>query len=63
MPAIKKPKKLKFPKKPKATASIEVMKKYLAKRAEIEKTNRQREAAYVKAKKERETLQKKISGL
>lgn len=52
-------KKLKYPKKPKAGASVKVMENYLRKRKEVEKKNKQREA---EAKK-KAALRTKISRL
>lgn len=63
MAAIKKPKKLKMPKKPKAGASNAVLEKYLEKRKEVEKKNASRLAEYEKAKTKRETLKKKIAAI
>ena len=70
MATLKKPKKLKIPKKPKATASIPVMENYLKKVAEIKKMNDKRLAEFEKAKKQKiadkkrkEQLRAKISGL
>ncbi len=70
MATLKKPKKLKLPKKPKATASIATMESYLKKAAETKKINEKRLAEYEKAKKQKiadkkrkEQLRAKISGL
>lgn len=46
----------KYPKKPKASASLETMKKYLDRCKEIDRENAQMQ----KDKKQRETLKKKI---
>lgn len=50
---------LKYPKKPKASASVQSMQNYLAKTKEIDKKNTARKA---EAKK-RETLKKQIAGV
>lgn len=63
MAALRKPKKLKLPKKPKQTASNEVMERYLKKVAEVKKDNAKRESTYKSAVKKRETLKKKIASL
>lgn len=63
MASLRKPRKLKFPKKPKANASSEVMKNYLKRRADIEKMNAKNLSNYNKEKREREALKKKIAGL
>jgi hypothetical protein len=63
MAAIKKPTKLKYPKKPKASASNETMEKYLKRVNEIDKENRKREADYKSELAKREQLKKKISKL
>lgn len=54
-----KKKLLKYPKKPKTGASIQVMERYLAKRKEIDKKNAKIKADNTKAEK----LRQKISGL
>mgnify|MGYP003383127593 CR=1 FL=1 len=56
---MRKPKKLKYPKKPKASASVVTMENYLKKRTEIDKENKRREAEYTKSK----NLRAKISRL
>lgn len=61
MATLRKPKKLKFPKKPKANASAEVMKNYLRKYQDVEKLNAKKLAEYNKEKREREALKKKIA--
>lgn len=70
MATLKKPKKLRLPKKPKATASIATMENYLKKVGEIKKMNDKRLAEFEKAKKQKiadkkkkEQLRAKISGL
>jgi hypothetical protein len=63
MATIKKPKKLKYPKKPKAGASISAMENYLDKRRQVEKMNKERQAAYAKAISKRATLIKQIAKL
>jgi hypothetical protein len=52
-------KMLKYPKKPKATASIAVKENYLRKVADIDKENRSREAQNKKS----ESLTKRIAGI
>ncbi|MDO9152347.1 MAG: hypothetical protein Q7U47_01335 [Paludibacter sp.] len=49
----------KYPKKPKASASVETMQNYLKKRSEIDKENKKRKAETAK----KATLRKKIQGL
>jgi hypothetical protein len=49
----------KYPKKPKASASVEVMKRYLERCKAVDKDN----APIKKALKEKEALKKKISNL
>ena len=53
---MKKPKKLKYPRKPKASASLATMENYLKRVKEIEKANAEREREYKKAL----TLREKI---
>ena len=50
---------LKYPKKPKAKASVAVMENYLKKRKDIDKENNRRKAQNKKT----ENLRKRISGL
>ena len=45
---MKKPKKLKIPRKPKKSASLETLKNYLKKVKEIERENKRRESEYKK---------------
>lgn len=52
-------KMLKYPKKPKANASVTSMENYLSKTKEIDKKNTARKAQNAK----KETLRKKISGI
>lgn len=52
-------KKIKYPKKPKAGASVAVMENYLKKRKEVDKKNNEIE----REKKKKAALRKKISGL
>jgi len=52
-------KMLKYPRKPKAKASVAVMENYLKKRNEIDKENKKRKAENEK----HDRLRKKISGL
>lgn len=61
MASLRKPKKLKLPKKPKANASSEVMKNYLKRRADVEKQNAKNLSDYNKEKKAREVLRRKIA--
>lgn len=61
MAITKKPKKLKYPKKPKANASISSMENYLAKRKEVDKQNASRMSEYNKNKSKRESLKKAIA--
>lgn len=61
MAAIKKPKALKLPKKPRAGASNATLENYLKKVKEVEKLNAKRESDYKAAVKKRETLKKKIA--
>lgn len=49
----------KYPKKPKASASVETLKRYLDKCKEVDKAN----APIKKAAKEKEALKKKISNI
>lgn len=53
---MKKPKKLKYPRKPKASASLATMENYLKRVKEIDKANADREREYKKAL----TLREKI---
>ena len=69
MAKIAKPKMLKYPKKPKASASASVWERFDARVKEIDKENAAREARYKKElshvhsdKKKKETLQKKYAG-
>ncbi|MEY5041514.1 MAG: hypothetical protein RLZZ414_1062 [Bacteroidota bacterium] len=61
--ALRKPKAKKLPKKPRAGASIEVMKNYLKKHSDVVKANKDALSKYEKDKKERAALKQKISGL
>lgn len=61
MAITKKPKKLKYPKKPKANASISTMENYLAKRKEVDKLNASRMSEFNKMKSKRESLKKAIA--
>lgn len=63
MAGIKKPKKIKLPRKPKASASNEVLQNYLKKVADVKKENAKREAAYKSELKKREALKRKIAGI
>jgi hypothetical protein len=56
---MKKPKKLKLPKKPKKTASLEALKNYLTKCKEVHRENKKRELEFKKHTK----LYTKIKGL
>lgn len=53
---MRKPKKMKYPRKPKATASVATMENYLKRVKEIDKANADREREYKKAL----TLREKI---
>lgn len=53
---MRKPKKIKYPRKPKATASVATMENYLKRVKEIDKANADREREYKKAL----TLREKI---
>lgn len=52
-------KMLKYPKKPKANASVQTLERYLERTKEIDKENAKRKALNAK----RETLKKRISGI
>jgi len=52
-------KMLRYPKKPKARASVTALENYLRKVSEVDKENRARQAS----NKRKETLRKKISGI
>lgn len=54
---MRKPKKKKYPKKPKASASVAVMQNWLRRCTEIDKENRTKESEYNKSL----TLRKQIS--
>jgi len=56
---MKKPKKLKLPKKPSKKASLETLKNYLKKVADVHRENKKRENAY----KQFEKLHSKIKGM
>jgi hypothetical protein len=56
---MKKPKKLKMPKKPKKNASLEALKNYLHKCKEVHRENKRREAEHKKHVK----LYNKIKGM
>ncbi|EMO41620.1 hypothetical protein [Leptospira noguchii] len=60
--ALKKPKRLKNPKKPKRSASPEVKQRYLDRLAEIEKQNKTRLSSYETRKKKDNDLNRKIYG-
>jgi hypothetical protein len=53
---MRKPKKLKYPRKPKATASVATMENYLKRVKEVDKKNAENEREYKKAL----TLREKI---
>lgn len=59
----KKPKKLKYPKKPRAGASLQAMENYLRRRKEVDKENKRRESKYKSDVKKWESLKNKIRGL
>lgn len=56
---MKKPTKLKLPKKPKKSASLETLKNYMNKCKEVHRENKRRESEYKKHQK----LYNKIKGL
>ncbi|RHX91463.1 hypothetical protein DLM76_17195 [Leptospira yasudae] len=60
--ALRKPKKLKYPKKPKRSASPETKKKYLERLADIDKKNKSRESEFERRKKTDAELNRKIYG-
>ena len=55
---MRKPKKLKYPRKPKATASVATMENYLKRVKEIDKANAEREREYKKALNLREKIKR-----
>lgn len=55
---MKKPKKLKYPKKPKASASLTVLENYVKRRKEVDKANAERERDYKKALSLRDKIRK-----
>ena len=61
MAALKKPKMKKFPKKPKSSASSDVLQRYLQKVDEIRKEHARAVKAYNAEKKKREQLRKRVS--
>lgn len=63
MATLKKPKLLKYPKKPKASASSAQMEAYLKRIKAIDAENDSRTKSYTAEKKKRETLRKKITSL
>lgn len=60
MATLRKPKKRKYPKKPKASASADVMQNYLDKVKEIDKDYDAAVRAYEKEKKDRKNLRDKV---
>ncbi|MDI7215762.1 hypothetical protein [Leptospira santarosai] len=60
--ALRKPKKLKFPKKPKRSSSPEAKERYLSRKKEIEKKNKGNLSNYETRKKKDEKLNKEIYG-
>ncbi|WP_061221469.1 hypothetical protein [Leptospira borgpetersenii] len=60
--ALRKPKKLKSPKKPKRSASPEVKQRYLDRLADIEKQNKTKLSNYETRKKKDSELNRKIYG-
>ncbi|MCL8265543.1 hypothetical protein [Leptospira weilii] len=60
--ALKKPKKLKLPKKPKRSASPEIKQRYLDRVAEVEKQNKTKLSNYETRKKKDNELNRKIYG-
>lgn len=61
MARIKKPKKLKLPKKPKASASIATMENYLKKVAQVKSDNAKRLRDYESAIKKKAALRERIA--
>lgn len=61
--AIKKPKKLKYPRKPKQKASLQVHENYLAKVKEIDKENKKRESDYKRDVKKLDSVKKQIASI
>jgi hypothetical protein len=55
---MKKPKKLKYPKKPKASASLTVLENYVKRRKDVDKANADREREYKKALTLRDKIKK-----
>ena len=60
---IKKPKALKYPKRPKGSASIAVWERYDARCKEVEKENHSRDSQYKKALSQREADKKKKAAI
>lgn len=60
--ALRKPKKLKLPKKPKRSASPEAKQRYLTRVADVEKQNKTRLSNYESRKKKDNELNRKIYG-
>ena len=61
MARLKKPKMKKFPKKPKSSASSDVLQRYLQKVEQIKKDHVRDLKAYETEKKRREQLRRKVS--
>lgn len=55
---MKKPKKIKLPKKPKASASVATMENYLQKVKDVQKRNAENEKEYKKAQALREKIKR-----
>lgn len=62
MASLRKPKKLKYPKKPKRSASAASLDRYLKKIKDVDRENARREKAYKDEKAKRERLQRKVFG-
>lgn len=60
---MKKPKMLKYPRKPRATASSATLENYLVRIKEIDKKNAHAKSAYLSDKKKKETLKKKVASV
>ncbi len=60
---MKKPKSLKYPRKPKASASNATLENYIHKCAEVDKTNKKRLSEYESEKKKKETLKRKVASI
>lgn len=63
MARLKKPKKLKYPKRPKAGASVQVLKNYIERHNAVSKQNKDRMKAYEKEISERKRLREQVAKL